>query len=305
MNSTPTLVVMAAGIGSRYGGLKQIDPVGPGGEAVLDYSVFDAQRAGFGKVVFIIRKDIEEAFRQNISQRFEKRIDVRYTFQELDKLPPPFTLPAGRTKPWGTGHALLCAAEEVTGPCAVINADDFYGLDAYRVMHRFLSNPPLRDDRDTYAMVGYYLKATLSEHGTVARGVTQTDSGGCLTTIDELLAIEKLPRGARNKFPDGSYREMSGEEIVSMNFWGFTPSVLDHLRRLFVSFLERDREKPKSEFYIPVSMDQLIKAGQARVRVLPTNASWFGVTYREDRPIVIESIQKLIRAGEYPERLWA
>jgi len=304
MNPALTLVVMAAGIGSRYGGLKQIDPVGPGGEAVLDYSVFDARRAGFGQVVFVIRREIERDFRSVLGRRFEARMDVRYVFQKLDRLPAGFSVPAGRQKPWGTGHALLCATEVVDGPCAVINADDFYGAESYRVLGEFLSTPPAPAGSDTFAMVGYRLRNTLSDHGTVARGVCGTDANGFLATIEELTAIEKLPGGARNQEADGRYRALTGEEIVSMNFWGFLPTIGHYLRQSFVAFLEAHRDHPKAEFYIPYAVNELITQGKARIRVLPTTASWFGVTYREDRPIVIENIRALIRAGAYPEHLW-
>ena len=304
-NSSPALVVMAAGIGSRYGGLKQVEPVGPGGEAVLDYSVFDALRAGFGTVVFVIRKDIEEVFRSTFGRRFENRIEVRYVFQELDRLPAGYRCPSNRLKPWGTGHALLCASAQVDRPCAVINADDFYGADAYQVLASFLTSPSPLASHETYAMVGYRLKSTLSEHGTVARGVCQTDADGFLVSIEELTAIERTPQGACHKEADGRVRPLTGEEIVSLNFWGFPPSLGPQLQRLFSRFLDRNAENPKAEFYIPAAVNDLIQEGKARVRVLPTHASWFGVTYREDRPIVVESIRALIRQGLYPERLWA
>ena len=304
-NTDLTLVVMAAGIGSRYGGLKQIEPVGPGGEAVLDYSVFDALRAGFGRAVFVIRREIEETFRSVLGRRFESRMEVRYVFQELDKLPPGFGVPAGRQKPWGTGHALLCACEALDGPCAVINADDFYGADSYQVLAGFLASTPAGPGPAVYAMMGYRLKNTLSEHGTVARGVCRADPAGFLASVEELTAIEKLAQGARNKGADGTYRPLTGEEIVSLNFWGFPPSVGGHLQKLFLAFLEQNQSNPKAEFFIPTAVNQLIREGRARVKVLPTSASWFGVTYREDRPVVIESVRSLIRAGVYPERLWA
>jgi hypothetical protein len=302
--TSPILVVMAAGIGSRYGGLKQIDPIGPAGEAVLDYSVFDALRAGFGKAVFVIRREIEAAFREALGRRFESRMEVRYVFQELDKLPAPFVLPPGRQKPWGTGHALLCACEAADGPCAVINADDFYGADSYRVLAQFLTVPSDRHGPEVHAMVGYRLRSTLSDHGTVARGVCRTDAAGFLASVEELTAIERSPDGARNKEADGSYRRLTGEETVSLNFWGFAPSIGGHLRRLFVDFLERNGGNPKAEFYIPAAVNTLLNEGKVRVRVLPTTSAWFGITYREDRPFVIESIRSLIRSGAYPERLW-
>jgi hypothetical protein len=303
-NTSPTLVVMAAGMGSRYGGLKQIEPVGPGGEAVLDYSVFDARRAGFGKVVFVIRREIEETFRAAFGRRFESRLEVRYAFQELDRLPAGFRAPAGRQKPWGTGHALLCACEVVAGPCAVINADDFYGAESYEVLGRFLSDGPAAGGPETYGMVGYRLGNTLSEHGAVARGVCRTDAESFLASVEELTAIEKLPRGAQHREPDGRLRPLTGDEVVSVNFWGFTPSIGAHLQRLFTGFLEQNQGNPKAEFYIPTAVNCLINEGAIRVKVLPTRSPWFGVTYREDRRVVIENIRALIEAGAYPERLW-
>ena len=305
MSAGPALVVLAAGVGSRYGGLKQMEPVGPGGEAVLDYAVFDARRAGFSKFIFVLRKDIERDFRDVLGRRFEAHMDVQYACQELDMLPAGFGVPAGRTKPWGTSHALLCARGQIDRPFAVINADDFYGAESFGVLGRFLTQPPPAAGPPRYAMVGFQLDRTLSEHGTVARGVCQTDAAGCLTSVEELTAIEKAPGGARNKEADGTWRNLTGREIVSMNCWGFTPALLDSLPPLFDDFLERHRGHLKAEFYLPVAVNALIQARQASVQVLPTASHWFGVTYREDRPIVVESIRALVRAGAYPERLWA
>lgn len=304
-SQAPTLVVLAAGIGSRYGGLKQIDPVGPGGEAVLDYSVFDARRAGFGKIVFVIRRDIELAFRDALGRRFESRMDVRYAYQHLDLLPPGCAVPAGRQKPWGTGHAVLCAADVVHEPFAVINADDFYGAESYRVLAEFLQGPPSGVGRDLWAMVGFRLDRTLSAHGTVARGICATDAEGFLVSVEELTAIEKLPVGARHREADSTFRPLTGREIVSLNCWGFTPSLFGHLRRLFGEFLRRHAGDLKAEFFLPDAINQLIREGHAQVKVLPTASAWFGVTYREDRPVVVENVRALIRAGAYPERLGA
>lgn len=304
-SQAPTLVVLAAGIGSRYGGLKQIDPVGPGGEAVLDYSVFDARRAGFGKIVFVIRRDMEGAFRGALGHRFESRMEVRYAYQHLDLLPPGCPVPAGRQKPWGTGHAVLCAAEVVREPFAVINADDFYGAESYRVLAEFLQGPPTGASRDLLAMVGFRLDRTLSAHGTVARGICATDAKGFLVSVEELTAIERLPVGARHREADGTFRPLTGREIVSLNCWGFPPALFGHLRRLFGEFLQRHGGDLKTEFFLPDAVNQLIQEGCVQVKVLPTSASWFGVTYREDRPVVIENIRALVRAGVYPERLWA
>lgn len=304
MSASPTLVVLAAGIGSRYGGLKQIDPVGPGGEVVLDYSVFDALRAGFGRVVFIIRHDIEDAFREAILARYAGRVDAALAFQELDMLPAGFALPPDRKKPWGTSHAVLCAAGRVHGPFAVINADDFYGEDSYRTLAKFLTTPAAPGP-DEYALVGFRLRNTLSAHGTVARGVCSADANGFLTVAEEMTALEAMPGGrARNRNPDGTFRELTGDEPVSMNMWGFRPPVFDQFRREFEAFLRDNAASPKAEFYIPTAMTGLIRTGAARCRILPTSSAWFGVTYREDKPGVVESIRELIRQGRYPERLW-
>jgi hypothetical protein len=307
VSNGPALVVLAAGIGSRYGGLKQIDPIGPGGEAVLDYAVFDARRAGFGKFVFVIRREIEPDFRAAITHRFEKHVDVQFAYQELDSLPPGRPVPVDRKKPWGTGHAVLCAEPKVDRPFAVINADDFYGAESFRVLGQFLANVPPATGAgpDLYAMVGFQLDRTLSEHGTVARGLGKSDGDGCLTWVEELTAIERLPEGIRNKEPDGSHRQLTGREIVSLNCWGFTPALFAELRRRFSEFLDLQAANPKAEFFLPFAVNAMIQERRAQVKVLPTPCHWFGVTYREDRAKVAESIRALIRAGEYPERLWA
>jgi hypothetical protein len=296
-------VILAAGIGSRYGGLKQIEPVGPGGEAVLDYAIFDARRAGFGKFVFVIRREIEQDFRATFGRRFARYVNVDYAFQELDMVPAGHFVPPGRQKPWGTGHAVLCAAASLDRPFGVINADDFYGAESFAALCRFLrQEAPV--SANLYAMVGFQLARTLSEHGSVARGLCQLDADGFLTSVEELTAIEKQPIGARNKEADGSYRDLTGLEYVSMNCWGFSLGVLGGLRRLFGEFLVRNPGNPKAEFYLPTAINALMRAGQARVKVLPTPCHWFGVTYREDRAVVVESIRALIRKGKYPERLW-
>ena len=303
VNSAPALVVLAAGIGTRYGGLKQMDPVGPGGEAVLDYAVFDAKRAGFGKFIFVIRKEIEPDFRQLFGRRFAQQAEVDYAFQALDMVPAGSRVPPDRRKPWGTGHAVLCAAPVLERPFAVINADDFYGAESFRVLARFLTQPG--PDPNLFAMVGFQLDRTLSEHGTVARGLCQTDAEGYLTSVEELTAIEKQPGGgARNKEAGSGYRSLTGREIVSMNCWGFSLGLFDGLRGLFSEFLSRNEDNPAAEFYLPTAVNALIREGRARVKVLPTPCHWFGVTYREDRPVVMESIRALVRGGEYPDRLW-
>jgi hypothetical protein len=303
LNSAPALVILAAGIGARYGGLKQMEPVGPRGEVVLDYAVFDARRAGFEKFIFVIRRGMERDFREALGRRFAEHVRVDYAYQELDMVPPGHHFPPNRVKPWGTGHAVLCAAPFLDRPFAVINADDFYGAESFRVLARFLTQSAPTSP-NLFAMVGFQLDHTLSEHGTVARGICQTDAEGYLTSVEELTAIEKQPGGVRNKEADGSYRNLTGEEMVSLNCWGFTLALLDGLHRLFGEFLGHHRANPKVEFYLPTAVNALIQEGRARVRVLPTPCHWFGVTYREDRAVVTKNIQALVRTGEYPERLW-
>jgi choline kinase len=293
----PTLLVLAAGMGSRYGGLKQIDPVGPSGETIIDYSIYDAQRAGFGKVVFVIRKDIEGTFREVVGGKFEKRLPVEYAFQELNKVPAGFTVPPSRTKPWGTGHAILVVESVIREPFAVINADDFYGAGAFRALGEQLKQT--RSASNDYSMVGFTLRKTLSHHGTVARGVCQVDDAGMLKQIVEMLKIEKAGNSARQ-----GDQVLTGDEPVSMNFWGFTPMLFGHLRVELEKFLTQHGHEEKSEMLIPTVVNALVNDGRARCKVLRTTSTWFGVTYKEDRPLVIEGIRKLIAKGEYPERLW-
>lgn len=300
----PTLLVMAAGMGSRYGGLKQIDPVGPNGEIILDYSIYDAMQSGFGKVVFIIRRDIEKAFREVIGERWEKRIQVEYAFQELDKLPAPFKVPEGRTKPWGTGHAIMCAADVISEPFAAINADDFYGRSGYKMLGKSLmeKNP---GSKTRHYMVGFTLKNTLSEFGSVARGVCVTDKNGILSEVVERTCIEALG-GGRAVFTDesGAKHQLTGNETVSMNMWGFRPELFGKLGALFEQFLSEKGSELKSEFYIPFAVANMIKSGDAEVQVLNSSDSWFGVTYREDKPRVQESIKQLVSAKTYPSPLF-
>jgi choline kinase len=282
----PSLVILAAGMGSRYGGLKQIDPVGPHRELVIDYSVHDALRAGFGRVVCVIRRDIEKDFREAIGSRIEPRIDVRYVFQDK---------PEGRAKPWGTGHAVLAARDAVPGNFGVINADDFYGPSSYKLLAQALCEA--RDGAIAdYAMVGFSLRNTLSKHGTVARGICTLDANGFLTGVEEVTDIAS-DGGA------GS-RTFTGDEVASMNFWGFTPSIFPHLARQFDEFQRGRGQDPKAEMYLPAAVDQLIREGRARVRVLRSPDAWFGVTYQQDRPLVVEGIQELVRGGVYPAPLW-
>ncbi len=299
----PTLLVMAAGIGSRYGGLKQLDSIGPNQETIIDYSIFDAKRAGFGKVVFIIRKNIEEDFKATIGHKWQDQLPIEYVHQELDILPAGFTLPAGREKPWGTGHAILMARDVIKEPFAAINADDFYGADAFGILCRYLAQA--KDGAQAnYCMVGYLLRNTLSDHGSVSRGICHTDADDHLTEVIETHRIERWGRGAR--YPDGTghFLELTGDEITSMNLWGFMPSIFEHLEAQFVEFLHEHGQKPKSEFLIPTVVSHLIQTGEATVRVLRSSASWFGVTYREDRPFVQQKIQSLVNQGIYPHHLW-
>jgi len=295
----PTLLVLAAGMGSRYGGLKQIDPVGPAGETIIDYSIYDALRAGFGKLVFVIRKDIEQQFREIVGARFEKHAPVEYVFQELDKLPAPYTLPAGRTKPWGTTHAILMADGVIKENFAAINADDFYGQEAYQVLAKHLTS-----GTPDYAMVGFILKNTLSAHGSVARGVSRVDTNNYLTNIVEMMKIEPDGSGAKNTEADGKITQLTGDEAVSMNFWGFTPALFPQLKVEFEKFLKKAGGEQKSECYIPATVGDLVTSGRAKCKVLRSSDSWFGVTYREDRTQVVESIRQLIAQGKYPGKLW-
>lgn len=290
---------MAAGMGSRYGGLKQIDPVGPSGETLMDYSVFDAIRAGFGKVVFVIRKDIEQAFKDTIGAKFEKQIPVDYVFQELTKLPAGFSVPEGRTKPWGTTQAVLVAKDAIHEPFAVINADDFYGAEGFRVLAQHLQS-----GSPDYAMVGFVLRNTLSDFGSVARGVSRADSNGYLQTIQEMLKIERDGNGAKDIDASGNVTSLTGEELVSMNMWGFTPGVFTQLEEDFLQFLQKKGTDQKAECLVPTTINDLVASGKAKVKVLRTNDSWFGVTYREDRPRVIDSIKGLVDKGVYPTKLW-
>lgn len=289
-----SLVVLAAGMGSRYGGLKQIDPVGPGGETVLDYAVFDALRAGFTRVVFVIRRDFEALFREKIGARYTGRATVDYVFQSLDALPAGFTPPAGREKPWGTGHAVWCAREAVRENFAVINADDFYGADSFRQLAGFLQATPA--SQAAFAMVGFRLANTLSEHGTVARGVCTADTAGRLQSIVEQTGIAAEDVGPGRKY--------AGDTLVSMNCWGFTPALFGGLDAQFREFLAARGTEPKAEFYLPASVSTMIARREATARVLPTESTWFGVTYREDKPRVEAAIAELVRAGTYPARLW-
>jgi dTDP-glucose pyrophosphorylase len=287
-------------MGSRYGGLKQMDPVGPAGQTIIDYAIYDALRAGFAKLVFVIRRDLEQPFRQIVGQRFENRLPVHYVFQELGDLPPGFSPPPNRTKPWGTAQAVLSGASAIQEPFAAINADDFYGAQAFRLLAGHLSSGSA-----DYAMAGFTLRQTLSEFGSVARGVCKTGPDGYLKSVVELTRIERDASGVKNTDAAGRVSRLTGEETVSMNFWGFTPAVFPLLRAKFAAFLEKNGRDDKAECYIPSTVNELVLSGQARVKVLCTGDPWFGVTYREDRPRVVESIRRLVTRGDYPEQLWA
>jgi NDP-sugar pyrophosphorylase family protein len=298
----PTLLVLAAGMGSRYGGLKQMDPMGPHGETVLDYSVFDAIRSGFGRVVFIIREDFAEAFKQTVGARFADKIQVDYVFQKLSDLPAGFSVPEGREKPWGTAHAVRAARDAVKEPFAVINADDFYGRDAYARAAEFLIKEA--NNPDAMAMVGYPLENTLSDYGTVNRGICKLDASGALAEVEEYVNIGREDDGhVRGVGLNGERRVIPTDSPVSMNFWAFNPVFFAQLEEAFVKFMTEYGTQPKSECYIPTVVDQLIRQGKARCSVLQTTGSWFGVTYPDDKAFVVESIQKAIAAGEYPEKL--
>lgn len=294
----PTLLVLAAGMGSRYGGLKQMDGVGPHGEIIMDYSIMDAIKAGFGKVVFVIRHSFEQEFKSKINaEHFHNQIQVEYVFQELDKLPKGFTVPEGREKPWGTNHAILMAKEVIHEPFAIINADDFYGRDAFLVMGDYLKN--MTGKQGDYCMVGYRLENTLSENGTVSRGVCNTDDKGYLMGMTERTAIGRTANGIEYKDTDGSMHPLAADITVSMNLFGFTPDYFAESDKLFVEFLKEHGNEMKSEYYIPFAVNTFISNGYAKVRVLKTSAQWFGVTYKEDRPMVVERLRKMHDQGIY------
>lgn len=295
----PTLLVLAAGMGSRYGGLKQMDGVGPHGEIIMDYSITDAIRAGFGKVVFVIRHSFEQEFKARINaEHFHNQIEVEYVFQELDKLPTGFKVPEGREKPWGTNHAILMAKEVVHEPFAIINADDFYGRDAFMVIGDHLKRLTATSKGD-YCMVGYRLENTLSEHGTVSRGVCRTDSDGYLIGMTERTAIGRNAQGTIEYNDDEGSHPLEPGTIVSMNLFGFTPDYFDESEHLFVDFLKEHGHEMKSEYYIPFAVNTFIARSYAKMRVLKTTAQWFGVTYREDRPLVVERLKRLHDEGYY------
>ena len=297
------LVVMAAGIGSRYGGLKQIDPVGPSGEIVIDYSVYDALQAGFEKVIFIIRRDIEEIFREKVGKTIEKQIDTAYVFQELDRLPEGVTCPPERQKPWGTGHAVLCASDEITGPFAVINADDFYGAGSFAILADHLNSAVDADGKYDCSMVGYTLGKTLTEHGHVARGVCVT-ADQRLVEVVERTRIERFGNVVKYTENGQDWIEIDEKSTVSMNMWGFTLGFLGELQTGFEEFCRTSLNTPKSEFFVPSVVNDLIVAGKTSPKVLLTDEQWYGVTYQEDKPALKAAIAQMATDGRYPENLW-
>lgn len=298
-----TLVVLAAGMGSRYGGIKQLDRLGPSGETIMDYSIYDAIRAGFSRVVFVIRHSFSAEFERDVVAKLRNKIDVSLVYQELDYIPEGITRNPDRVKPWGTAHAMLMAREAVGGPFAVINADDFYGFESYKLMAGFLKNKGDQQSME-YAMCGYRLENTLSDHGSVSRGICHVDAEGYLQSVSEHTSVIREGDGSIVSQFDNERHILSPGNTVSMNFWGFTTGIFQHTERLFIDFLRRSGMELKSEMYIPVLVDEMIKGGLARVRVLNSDARWFGVTYADDKPMAMESIRALVAGGAYPDRLW-
>lgn len=301
----PVLVILAAGMGSRYGGLKQIDPVDDQGNKIIDFSIYDAMRAGFKKVVFIIKKENEEDFRTCVGNAVSKHMEVDYVFQDLNKVPEGFVIPEGRVKPWGTAHAILCCKDVIKEPFAVINADDYYGRNAFQTLYDYLTTHQ-DDDKFRYAMVGYELGNTLTENGSVARGCCVTDENNFLVTIAERTQIEKREKGAEYTEDGEHFIPINLKTPVSMNMWGFTPSVLKEMESAVNQFFATEVEKNplKSECFLPIEIDKLLQRGVATVEVLRSSDKWFGVTYKEDKPFVVESIAELKRQGVYPTQLW-
>ncbi len=307
MSNKPILVVMAAGMGSRYGGLKQIDPVGPCGEAILDYSLYDARRAGFSTVVFIIKHEIEADFKRTVGARAEQAgLEVRYAFQQLDILPEGFSVPEGRVKPWGTAHAVLSAAACIDAPFAVINADDYYGPTCFRLIFEYLSTHA-DGGKFAWAMVGFHLKNTVSENGSVSRGVCVTDAAGNLVSVTERTRIEPRDGAIAYTEDDGkTWVELPGDSLVSMNLWGFTPSFVTAAQEGFADFLRQNLpvNPLKCEYYLPSVVSAALADGRAEVRVLTSTDKWYGVTYREDKPALMAALKAMTDAGTYPEGLW-
>ena len=308
MSKKPVLVVMAAGMGSRYGGLKQIDPVGSCGEAILDYSLYDAYEAGFETAVIIIKEAIKKDFMETVGKRLEKApIKIRYAYQELDKLPVGYSVPEGRTKPWGTSHAVLCAKDEIgDAPFAVLNSDDYYGKSAFKVIYDYLCHAEDKEKYD-YCMVGYELGKTVTDNGSVARGICETDDNGYLTGINERTKIEKYDGGIHFTEDDGnSWTDVPAEATVSMNMWGYTPSFIQEIESRFPAFLDRalSGNTAKAEFFLPVTVSQLLAENKATVKVLTSPDKWYGVTYAADKPVVVAALKEMAAEGKYPNGLW-
>ena len=295
----PSLLVLAAGMGSRYGGNKQLDEVGPSGETIIDYSIYDAIRAGFGKIVFIIRRDIEDQIKERFVNKLKGKIEVDYVFQEITNLPEGSKVNSERSKPWGTSHAILVAKDKIKEPFGVINADDFYGAESFKVLYDFLTTD---EKTNNYCIVGYKMKNTLSDHGNVNRGVCKVDRNGFLANIVEVREIEKLPDGAQAPV-DGEMIKFTGDEVVSMNLWGFKHSCFDFLEQEFKHFISTKGMDLKSELDIPTSVDKFVKTGEITIKILMSNERWFGVTYKEDKPFVVESINNMIAKGVYPSKV--
>ena len=303
----PVLVVMAAGMGSRYGGMKQIDPVGPNGQVIMDYSLYDARRAGFETVVFVIKHEIEAAFKAAIGDRVSRVMNVHYAFQQLDELPARYAIPAGRVKPWGTCHAVLAAKPFIDGPFAVVNADDYYGPEAFQVIYDYLSTHQDGEYYD-YCMVSYLLKNTVSENGSVARGVCKANADGTLHSVTERTRIETYPGGVHYTEDGGeTWIDLPGETPVSMNLWGFGKSFLEEADRRFAGWLDENLAKNplKCEYFLPLVVTELLEEGKAKVKLLHSADKWYGVTYREDKPVVVDAIARMTAEGLYPENLWA
>jgi hypothetical protein len=301
----PTLLILAAGMGSRYGALKQIDRFGPSGETIMDYAVFDALAAGFTKIVFVIRHDFEAEFRASVGGKYESRVAVDYVFQEMTTLPPGFVAPAGRTKPWGTAHAIWCARERVREPFLSINADDYYGKASYKTAAEFLARPLLSGSLPEYCVVGYPVLQTLSQHGAVARAICDVDEQGFLKVLVERTSVERVGPTGRYLDENGAAQVLKGDEVVSMNMLGFSPALFQQLDRHLERFLQtRGRAEDKAECLIPVVLGDLLKEKAARVRVLPTSATWFGVTHAMDKPGVIETLRAMVERGDYPSPIW-
>lgn len=298
----PTLLILAAGMGSRYGGIKQMDEFGPNGETIIDYSIYDAIEAGFGKIVFIIREDFAEEFKKIFDPKLKGKVAVEYVYQHLeDFVDNPDTISSERSKPWGTAHAVLCGKDVVSEPFAVINADDFYGREAFDKMAAFLKNECAKD---RYSVMGYKLSNTLSDNGSVSRGVCEATADGNLKTITERTKIEK-ENGEIAFDENGQRKVLPGDTLVSMNFWGFDPSVFEYTEKMFKKFVEENKGNPKAEFFIPIVIDKFIASGAGTVKVIPVDTKWFGVTYKEDAPSVKNNLQELIGNGAYPQQLWA